>query len=409
MAEFEIKIDQIKSISNNESAISSKVDSLSNQIRSVASNLHLDSSSERRIRQELHSLADGTHKKAESIKCCSEILTSIAACYEQTEQRITEYQSKNQSKTSNPESGIRKILDVDRSIIKYLINPVIVGPGYIKPGEMISNLVSRLVTNYKEKGLSWKLVKTGCAIATSVGAVVSAAAAFGITAGSAGLGLPAASLVTLHSANTLVSSGADFYNIWFGDTEQVGKIDVLKSADKMVFGEKAGNMVYSIASVTSSIASISALRGKIIQAPDLNAALKGAGSELQQGASGIAGLASDVLSGRIGLSAIKAQWSLLNMDLTHLQELSECASILQNVSKTTKTITNAVVAPVFEAMNPGETYNSSIIDLILGKDNSISTAKSTYNDLKDAASVFSKDTYSDLVDAFKADKLQYGI
>ena len=129
--------------------------------------------------------------------------------------------------------------------------------------------VSTVVNDYKNKGVSWKIVKTAGAVASGIGAVVSAAAAWGVTGGSAGLAAPAAVLVTAHSVNTLTSSFSDIYNCWFGDKEQVGNVNVLKSLDQKVLGETAGSIAYNVGSLTATIASISALVGKVKQAPVL--------------------------------------------------------------------------------------------------------------------------------------------
>ena len=248
--------------------------------------------------------------------------------------------------------------------------------------------VSTVVNDYKNKGVSWKIVKTAGAVASGIGAVVSAAAAWGVTGGSAGLAAPAAVLVTAHSVNTLTSSFSDIYNCWFGDKEQVGNVNVLKSLDQKVLGETAGSIAYNVGSLTATIASISALVGKVKQAPDLWKAIKGTGKELKEGASNLWGLAGDVVKGNIPLSHLGAQLSLLNMSMENVNDVSKCFGIVTTAGKTTKKLADAVAEPIAKAINPDTNYGASFVEKIFGKD---STAAKAYKDVKGAASLFEKE------------------
>ena len=242
-------------------------------------------------------------------------------------------------------------------------------------------------------------------MASGIGAVVSAAAAWGVTGGSAGLAAPAAVLVTAHSVNTLTSSFSDIYNCWFGDKEQVGNVNVLKSLDQKVLGETAGSIAYNVGSLTATIASISALVGKVKQAPDLWKAIKGTGKELKEGASNLWGLAGDVVKGNIPLSHLGAQLSLLNMRMENVNDVSKCFGIITTAGKTTKKLADAVAEPIAKAINPDTNYGASFVEKIFGKD---STAAKAYKDVKGAASLFEKENYKTLGDAYKADQLQTG-
>lgn len=265
--------------------------------------------------------------------------------------------------------------------------------------------VSTVVNDYKNKGVSWKIVKTAGAVASGIGAVVSAAAAWGVTGGSAGLAAPAAVLVTAHSVNTLTSSFSDIYNCWFGDKEQVGNVNVLKSLDQKILGETAGSIAYNVGSLTATIASISALVGKVKQAPDLWKAIKGTGKELKEGASNLWGLAGDVVKGNIPLSHLGAQLSLLNMSMENVNDVSKCFGIITTAGKTTKKLADAVAEPIAKAINPDTNYGASFVEKIFGKD---STEAKAYKDVKGAASLFEKENYKTLGDAYKADQLQTG-
>lgn len=280
-----------------------------------------------------------------------------------------------------------------------------ISTGVAKAVDWTKGAVSTVVNDYKNKGVSWKIVKTAGAVASGIGAVVSAAAAWGVTGGSAGLAAPAAVLVTAHSVNTLTSSFSDIYNCWFGDKEQVGNVNVLKSLDQKVLGETAGSIAYNVGSLTATIASISALVGKVKQAPDLWKAIKGTGKELKEGASNLWGLAGDVVKGNIPLSHLGAQLSLLNMSMENVNDVSKCFGIITTAGKTTKKLADAVAEPIAKAINPDTNYGASFVEKIFGKD---STAAKAYKDFKGAASLFEKENYKTLGDAYKADQLQTG-
>lgn len=281
----------------------------------------------------------------------------------------------------------------------------IISTGVSKAVDWTKGAVSTVVNDYKNKGVSWKIVKTAGAVASGIGAVVSAAAAWGVTGGSAGLAAPAAVLVTAHSVNTLTSSFSDIYNCWFGDKEQVGNVNVLKSLDQKVLGETAGSIAYNVGSLSATIASISALVGKVKQAPDLWKAIKGTGKELKEGASNLWGLAGDVVKGNIPLSHLGAQLSLLNMNMENVNDVSKCFGIITTAGKTTKKLADAVAEPIAKAINPDTNYGASFVEKIFGKD---STAAKAYKDVKGAASLFEKENYKTLGDAYKADQLQTG-
>lgn len=280
-----------------------------------------------------------------------------------------------------------------------------ISTGVAKAVDWTKGAVSTVVNDYKNKGVSWKIVKTAGAVASGIGAVVSAAAAWGVTGGSAGLAAPAAVLVTAHSVNTLTSSFSDIYNCWFGDKEQVGNVNVLKSLDQKVLGETAGSIAYNVGSLTATIASISALVGKVKQAPDLWKAIKGTGKELKEGASNLWGLAGDVVKGNIPLSHLGAQLSLLNMSMENVNDVSKCFGIITTAGKTTKKIADAIAEPIAKAINPDTNYGASFVEKIFGKD---SMAAKAYKDVKGAASLFEKENYKTLGDAYKADQLQTG-
>lgn len=285
--------------------------------------------------------------------------------------------------------------------------------GKAKVVSLTQKAISSAMKNYQEKGTVWKVVETGKAVVTTISAVTSAVAAWGLTAGTAGLSTPLASLVTLHSANSVANSFADIYNCWFGNKKQVGEVNYLESFDKNVFGDLVGGAIYNGASVASTVSNISNLIHSVTNATDIADAAKGAGKELHKVKDGVAGIAQDVLSRKTPLSHARIQFNLLLKDmeqakgLRHIKDLKECAGILNDVRKTTKEIGDAVVKTIYEAINPGEKYDSSFAKWILGEDSPVISTYDTYQDMKDAKSAFSKDTFSDLKDIFLADSIQY--
>jgi hypothetical protein len=363
MAEFEIRTTNIKRISNKEYTISKKMDSISEQIRTASGNLRLEAGSELKVRSELVSLAETTHQYAASIRKYADSLNSISGCYEMSEKSISSYQMNGlESDTGSTISGKNKT-------------------GKATQASKESNPISWLINDFSQKGISWKLLKTGVAIVSVIGAVSSAAASWAAAAGTGGLGVPLAALVTVHSSNTIANSFTDLYNIWLGDKDQVGEVDHLKTIDQAAFGENAGKVVYTAGSLASSIASIAALSGSVIQAADMKKALGGLGSDLQKGASGIAGIAEDVLSGTTGLSHAGIQLNLLGKSLTHIKDLSECVGVLYNVADTTQKIGNGIADTVYECMNPGET-RASFSELIFGTNTDAGITKSIVKDTK---------------------------
>ena len=283
-----------------------------------------------------------------------------------------------------------------------------ISTGVAKVVDDVKNVVSGIVEDYKNKGITWKIIKTAGAVASTIGAVVSVLAAWGITAGSAGLATPLAVIVTTYAANSVISNFSDLYNCWFGDPEQVGNVNLLKTGIKTVLGEPVGTLVYNVGSLTSTIASISALVGKVKQAPDMLKALKEAKSkdEFSIAVEGTKGLIKDIFSGRMSLSELPVHLSLLNLQLENIQDLSTCVGLLSTVGTTTKKLADGVAEAVIKVVNPNATYESSIIKNIFGEDSFAGKAESVYNEITGITSSFEKDQYKDIGDGIKGNQLR---
>lgn len=124
------------------------------------------------------------------------------------------------------------------------------------------------VTSSPKKGMSvWKKVwKTGCAVASIVGAGVATAAVWTGAGLSAGLGIPGAAIATAYNVNTIWSKGNDIYNLWWGDETNVGKVNFLKDSlvtsggelaemlggDRKI-GETIGKGIYATGNIVAGI------------------------------------------------------------------------------------------------------------------------------------------------------------
>lgn len=145
---------------------------------------------------------------------------------------------------------------------------------YSKSGEKYSRIPEKAATEVAEKPMStWtKVWKTGAAVLSIAGAGVATVASWAVASSSAGFGAPGAILVSIYSANTIVNSGTDIINMWFGNQKNVGKVNFLKTSlsegggilTEMLcgnrdVGETIGKGVYSVGNFASAIVSARSL------------------------------------------------------------------------------------------------------------------------------------------------------
>ncbi|MBR6526975.1 MAG: WXG100 family type VII secretion target [Lachnospiraceae bacterium] len=190
-----------------------------------------------------------------------------------------------------------------------------------------ADAVDAAIDSYQEKGLVYKIVKTGGAVVSTIGACTSIVASWGAAIGSGGLATGLAAVSTAYGANTIVNSFADIYNCWAGDVEEVGKVNVLKDKAKEIggaiggalgneeLGENIGAAVYTAGGLVSIVNNISVLKDKVIQLDDYGMTLKEGASQLKQGWNGVV----DIVT-HSSLGNVKLDLALLSQQVPELME-----------------------------------------------------------------------------------------
>lgn len=190
-----------------------------------------------------------------------------------------------------------------------------------------ADAVDAAIDSYQEKGLVYKIVKTGGAVVSTIGACTSIVASWGAAIGSGGLATGLAAVSTAYGANTIVNSFADIYNCWAGDVEEVGKVNVLKDKAKEIggaiggalgneeLGENIGAAVYTAGGLVSIVNNISVLKDKVIQLDDYGMTLKEGASQLKQGWNGVV----DIMT-HSSLGNVKLDLALLSHQVPELMD-----------------------------------------------------------------------------------------
>lgn len=331
-------------------------------------------------------------------------------------------------KSGKSKKKSKSIWDKAEGFFKSMTKDVSVG--VCKTVNLIDWAVSSVVNDYQNKGLAWKILKTGAAVVSIAGAASAAALALGSVAGSGGLTGFAAVVTTIHSVNTISNSFVDMWNIWGGDKEQVGQVNILKSMEKKAFGEKGGELFYALGTVTSTAFTLSALAGKVTQAksgteifsdltegigptngrlptPSVDQAVSTTAQELGKGAKGLIDITGQAIKEGSSISEIQYQIALLKNEVPHVVELSKWGSLLYDVGKKTKSTIDTILKPMYENSFPGEDYDSIPREFIFGKGSEAEeTLKGVDEDIKQGKDFFDtfqkfkeagdKDTYKEL-------------
>lgn len=218
----------------------------------------------------------------------------------------------------------------------------------------LSDCKAYWVNNWENKGWIYKAVKTTGAVVNIVGSAAAVVTAVSAAVASGGAALPVATavLIGIFKGNSIANSVTDLYNLWAGDIEQVGEVNWLKEGAKKLggyvggmlgyeqAGEKVGEIVYTVGSVTAEALTLHQLVGKIIQTDSLElgnsvksaaTAIKGAWAqnasatfeEAKIGAQGIWHIATKVPIQEVGL-----QWSLLKGHLSGLESTIQGMKLL---------------------------------------------------------------------------------
>ena len=244
-----------------------------------------------------------------------------------------------------------------RSAINGLKNGICAGASAISKN--LSDCKAYWVNNWNNKGWFYKTVKATGAVISIVGSVAIAVSAIGAAIASGGAAAPVAVavLLTLYNGNSVANSVADLCNIFGGDVNQVGQTNFLKSGLKAGFGkagelvgykeagEKAGEIVYTVGSVASTILSLKGLIGKVKQTNSLElgnsvksatSAIKSAWTqnaaatfeEAKIGAQGLAHIATKVPLNEVGL-----QVKLLTGHLSSLESTIQGMQLLSTMKQ----------------------------------------------------------------------------
>lgn len=229
--------------------------------------------------------------------------------------------------------------------------------GAKKLREGAEKAVSGFLNEYEKKGLLWKSVQTVKAVAGIAGGLASALVGLGATGATAGVSAPVAVLMVGYGVNSMSNGFCDLYNIWFGDKEQVGETNILKSCmkagTKTAFGEETGEVVgealYAAGQVVTAAATVSTLYKDIRSAPSMGKTIK----NLSHSNPGVRGKAAKTLGKGLGL-------------------LGKTAKITEKVSKT-------VVGTVYKQVN-GEKFHMPIEQMIYDKSE---RAGEFYEDMRD--------------------------
>lgn len=164
--------------------------------------------------------------------------------------------------------------------------------------EIAADAVDAVIDSYQEKGLVYKIVKTGGAVVSTIGACTSMVASWGAAIGSGGLATGLAGFSTVYGVNTIANSFADIYNCWGGDVEKVGDVNFMKDGVEYIgeaiggeIGENVAGALYTAGNLVSIVNNISVLSGKVIQLDDYGMTLKKGASQLKQGLNGLVDIA----------------------------------------------------------------------------------------------------------------------
>lgn len=228
-----------------------------------------------------------------------------------------------------------------------------------------ASIVNFYVEDYKNNGLTYKIVKSVDAIGDAVPAVLSCAATWGATILSGGAGLPIALLSTIYTVNEGVSCLVDLTNIWVTeDYDEVGEYNLLR--DTLVenagelgemlgnkeAGEIVGEIVYDVGDIVDTVADVgkltgvktkktlAGLDGKITQSDvDFDTFKKA----VEQSPEGLYGF-FDILTGTpitdIHFSEIKKDLKLLSYQVPDIKKVAGVKDLLEDVSSKTQKIMN---------------------------------------------------------------------
>ncbi len=355
----------------------------------------------------LRNLAAGIGKLDERIGVISQNVKEAGLCFSNTERMLTrrfeglgvqdglwKYGSAQNGAYGGGISGwFDAFGDKLCSAVDSLKNGICSGIGAVQ--KFLGDCKAYWEDNWNNKGWIYKTVKATGAVLNIVGSVAVAVstitAAVAAVAGSGGAAAPVvipvvtAVLATLYNGNSALNSVADLVNLFGGDINQVGQVNLLKSGLTAAYGkagelvgykeagESVGEMVYTVGGVTSAILSVKQLAGKVIQTNSLNLGKTGTSAAnaikeaWKQNAAPTMKEAKFALSGvkdlftKTPISQVRLQASLLKGQLAMMESTGEgmkLLSVIEHagiVNEATKTATQLVDAGIEVANLTNET------------------------------------------------------
>ena len=177
---------------------------------------------------------------------------------------------------------------------------------YTKVKTAVETPIKYWVNDYKNKGVSYKIIQSIAAIGRAAPAVIGCAVSWATAPWA-----PSTWLSTAYGVNAAISMWADLDNIWNENYDQVGKVNMLKDAlvdgggelSKMVcgnekIGELVGNGVYTLGAITTTVTNagnLNTLKGRTMTTDPMKQVGDKIKSKLGGGEKGVFGLRGQVI------------------------------------------------------------------------------------------------------------------
>lgn len=356
MANIKVNTGILQQIPGNEKKIAHQLSDIEGEINHVIKQMNTMSiASLDQIKSELRASKNSIASEREKLFMLAGNLEEISSLYERTENNI-----KSSYETVSKESFWDKLGSVVSK------GEIIVKTGVAKTVEYLQDCVSWWVESYKEKGTVYKVIQTGKAVLGIAAEFSSILLLWGVNSVAGGVGTPLATLGTIYACNGILNNLADIRNCWWGDVEQIGEVDLLKTAmqeggaqignelGNEELGKVVGEGIYTFGSIFSTIVKIDALVGKVIQAPDMWSSIQGGLKEMKTGMKGLWDIAT-----HSDIGGVKGVWNimvhhefvgeigkdlaLLKYEVPSIVKVMSCIDILKDVKETTSKLIKSTI------------------------------------------------------------------
>jgi len=218
----------------------------------------------------------------------------------------------------------------------------------------VAESTSYWVNNYKKKGWTYKLLQTGKAALKIAKSAVGCAATWATAP--TGVGVPLAVLSTIYTVNDVTSGVSDIVNIWQGDFDEVGQVNMLQDAivgitgevgemlGSQEAGEIVGEMIYDAGKIVKDYTDIkgiagvvtktpSSMVGKVIQNDTNLGTFSDAAKEIPNAVKGAIDIAINS-----PLRNVKKDVALLRYTVPNLMQVASTGKLLEDVGDMTKDV-----------------------------------------------------------------------